>query len=155
MIGMLVALGAALAPGNAMKQVSISQLSHSRNVWLLGVAVCGIGWLFTVEPWLAVMALWHVLRWNSVTYHESAWTWLARGWVALAVWHVRLRVRQQFRGLNGYERPSLLKRGVGWLGSPPRTAIFLALALPFAPWWLYPVFAVGFYIIFSWLSFAC
>lgn len=39
------------------------------------------------------------------------------------------------------------------VGSPSLTGCYLAIVLPLAPWPLWPVFALGLWWAFSWLSF--
>jgi hypothetical protein len=171
----LLALAASLAPANVIGQVSISDLVMARNRWIIAVHVLGTLWLFTVEPWLALMSTWYLLSWRGPEQHPSLITWLAIGtswfllrsipadsyrviaqaWVVIALWQIGLIIYRAWAWSSPYARLSLGPRMKGSFGSPPPSALYLALVLPFAPVWLWPAFAAGLYFCFSWHAFAC
>ena len=150
----LLALAAALMPSVPLVQVSASQLAKARSYWLLGLLTVGIVYLAHVELWLALMGLIFLCRWRSsdtlptlVTWVAIGLTWflllkippdlyryVAIGWLAIAVWQVVLIVQRWW-----VHR----RRIAGSFGSPPITAMFLAVVVPLSPWWLWPVLAIG------------
>jgi hypothetical protein len=179
MVEWLVALGAALAPSAPIPYVATRYLAAIRDLWIkatLGIAAVAL--TLNGDAWLGCMALWFCIRWKSneqlpslVTWICIALTWfglralpnwawstLPWGWVAIACGQVAYMVWLQWKLPKDhpfFDRRTLLnvKRLKGGLGSPAITAISLALAVPFTPWWAMPILAAGLFITWSWLSF--
>ena len=175
MTGLLVALGAALAPALPTRMISTRELSRIRDQWLLGTLALGTVWLAWYEPWLAIMGAWHLFKWRSpaalpglVTWGAIgatwfllrsmpgwAWDWIPWAWLLIAAGHVGFCVYFNVTTTSPYQRKPLF----GWWrtkatqGSPAITALYFALMAPFCPWWGWPILAVGLYLTWSWLAF--
>ncbi len=190
MTALLVALGAALAPGMPIAMISMRELTKLRNWWLLAVLTLGAVWLVAAgEAWLGCIAVWYAVRWGNphvipgehgpdaaqekrirpglITWvgigatwfllrsmPSWAWDWLPTAWLVVAAYHVFVCAYVSWTKPSPYERRALfgLWRTKGTQGSPAITALFFALVAPFAPWWFWPVLAVGLYLTWSWLA---
>lgn len=151
---LLLALAVALIPAIPLAQVSTSQLAKARSYWLLGLLTIGICWLAWTELWLALIGFAFLCRWRTPEPIPSLVQWLAigaswflllqipaavydfiaLGWIGVAFWQMAV-LSQRFWQVR--------RRMVGTLGSPAITAMYLALILPLAPVWTWPLFAVG------------
>lgn len=175
MTATLIALAAALAPGNIVMIVAQRDLARARDRWLLATLGVGSVWLaFHGALWLALLGLWYVCAWREETQRsslivwagigaswfllrsmpDSAWTYLPWAWLLLACAQVVACVWMAWKT----EFPKDNRRRLGWrtkgtLGSPVITGIFLAVTFPFAPFWLWPVYAVGVWLTFSFTTF--
>lgn len=150
----LIALAIALVPAIPILQVSNSQLAKARSYWLLGLLTLAICWLAWSELWLALIGFVFLCRWRShqplaslvqwvgigaswfllLTIPLAAWEWVVFGWLAVALWQVKLLIERWWL---------VRRRMVGTLGSPPLTGIYLALVWALAPWFVWPVLALG------------
>ncbi len=169
----LLAAAAALVPANPVPAVTQALMARARDRYFLGVLAVGAVWLAWIgEWWLAGMALWFLIRWRSADVQKHIVTWVAigatwgllrqipapmlewvpYGWMAVACWHVGLSLYLARHHGDPYKRKKISPRSRGALGSPVITAMFFALVAPFAPWWFWPVLAVGFYMTFSGLA---
>ena len=159
----LLALAVALTPAIPLIQVSTSQLAKARAYWLLGLLTVGICWLAWSELWLALIGFAFLCRWRSpepvpsilqwgaigvswfllLQIPREVYDWIAIGWIGVALWQVAV-LAQRYRQMR--------RRMVGTFGSPAITAMYLALVLPLAPVWAWPVLALGLAITSSVLA---
>jgi hypothetical protein len=160
----VIALLVALAPALRIPMISPASMIRARDAWLRGVLACGIVALLPTAPWLSVMGGWFLWRWRGVDLLPSLVTWAAIGatWFLLRAmpagvwaylpwaWLALAGVQTAVMAWSVYRHGP--HRATGTLGSPACTALFLALVSPFAPWWAWPVLALGLYLSWSWLA---
>ncbi len=121
----------------------------------------------SLVTWLGIGASWWLLRSLPAPY----WPVIPYLWLVIGAWHV-LILGLQFdpKRRVGHEGPRLApmpawlvkitkghaqyrtRRPPGLLGSPPTTALFLALVAPFAPWWLVPLYVGGIMLTGSYVA---
>ena len=165
MIAYVLAAAVALVPAIPLIQVSTGQLAKARSYWLLGVLTCGICWLAWSELWLALIGFAFLCRWRNpdvlpsiiqwgavgamwwllLQIPRDVYDWIAVGWIAVALWQSVILTQRYWR---------TRRRMVGTFGSPAITAMYLALVLPLAPWWLWPAFGLGLVLTSSVLALA-
>lgn len=153
----------ALVAAIPIQRISIGQLTRARDLWLLLALGASILWLLPREPWLAAMACYFLIFWplrgvellpSLVTWVAIAGTWFALResgvlpylpwwWLVVAVQQVGVMVWQRFK---------LGEPASGLLGQRTIAAGYLAIVAPFAPWWLWPVLALGLVLTESWLA---
>lgn len=178
MTELAVVLGLLVAPLLPLAFSHPAGLERVRDYWLRGAALAAI--LVAPLP-LAPVAAWWAWRWPTVARQAGSerahltllgalviwvaigigwvalarleptwWPWMAAGWVAWGCGQVGLMAYRAYRGAGwrGFGR-----RQTGTFGTPAMTALYLALVTPFVPWWLWPVWAVGLWLVCSWAAF--
>ena len=178
MTGLLLALGLIAVAALPLAFSHPAGLSRVRDWWLRGIA-CGA--ILLAPPFLAPIAAWWAWRWPALTaaagpsdraygavlgplivwtgiamswgliarLEPSWWPWIAHGWVAVSAGQCLLLIRGAWRqGWRGFGR-----RQVGLYGSSVMSALGLALAAPFWPWWGWPLLAMGLWLTCSWAAF--
>lgn len=169
MTAALVALALLAAPLLPLAAPHVIGLERVRDLWLRGVLAASVlvtppwcwpilawyswRWPRAAEPWRWVpeVATWAgiALLWALLLRLPAwAWDWTAAGWVAIAGGYVAGIVWQGLRA--GWRSFGTRAPARGLMGSPVMLAQFLALTLPFAPWWAWPVYAVGLWVTCSW-----
>ena len=163
-----IAVGLLAAPLLPLAFSHPAGLERVRDWWLLGV----LGLSVLLAPlWLAPLLAWYAWRWSRVSEPWSllpdltvlvtialtwillrrmpaeAWEFVAYGWVAGTFWYI---ARLAQNGLRlGWRSFGTRTPANGLLGSPVMLAMLVALTLPFAPIWLWPVYALGLWVTCS------
>lgn len=168
----LILLGLMAAPLLPLAFSHPAGLERVRDLWVRGLLALSVlvtpvwlwpllawyswRWPRAAEPWrwVPAVATWAgiALTWALLAgLPAGAWAWAATGWVALACGYVGAMVWQGAR--LGWRSFGTRAPARGLMGSPVMLAQFLALTLPFAPWWAWPVYAVGLWTTCSWSAF--
>jgi hypothetical protein len=146
----------ALTPLIPLAAISTHAMRRATDLWLRGLLLGGCVWLAWAEPifvplglwalvrwpashpallgWLAVMGTWFLVRALPV----EVWPWVASGWLLAGAIQVAVIVRQRFSGAA--------RAPYGTMGQRTMVAGFLALLVPFAPWWGWPVLGLGLWL---------
>jgi hypothetical protein len=152
-----------LAPLIPVAMIGTHALRRARDIWLRGVLAAGCCWLCWAEPIFAPLAFWALVTWRTPGTHAALlgwlavmatwflaraipvdlWPWVATGWLGVGALQVALIVRQR---LHRDYRPHAGRAPFGTLGQRTFAAGFLALLVPFSPWWGWPVLALGLWL---------
>ena len=159
---LVIGLAAGCAPLLPLRVIAARYVDQARDWWLVGLAwVCAIV-LLAREPALGLIAIAALVQWRTHAQLPSVLTWAgiiavwflvgalpvsAHGpvswlWRAIAVGQVVMAMAQRLHGLETK----------GTMGSRIILAPFLALMLPFAAPWEWPIYAVGLWLTCSWLA---
>jgi hypothetical protein len=149
---------AALIP---VSRLSTHALTRARDVWLRGVLAAGCVWLAWAEPIFCPLGLWCLIQWRGPASHPAflgwlavvatwflaralpadLWPWVVQGWLVVGASQVGLIVWQRWWG---HLEPG--RAPYGTMGQRTMMAGFLALLVPFSPWWGWPVLGLGLWL---------
>jgi hypothetical protein len=154
-----VALLFALAPLIPLAVVGTHAIRRARDIWLRGLLLAGCVWLCLAEPIFVPLGVWALITWRTPATHAAIlgwlavigawflaraipvdfWPWVVSGWLCIGAFEVIVIVRQRFSPTTG-------RAPYGTLGQRTIAAGFLALLVPFSPWWGWPVLGVGLWL---------